>query len=85
MSKEYEPSQEREAEKDAKKILQGNFSFEDFLKQIKMIQRMGSLKDIFAKIPGMGNLMEMIPKEALDDRELKKVEAMIQSMTRLFH
>jgi signal recognition particle subunit SRP54 len=72
----------KDAEKDAKKMLEGNFSFEDFLKQIKMIQKMGSLKDIFAKIPGMGNLMEMIPKEALDDRELKKVEAMIQSMTR---
>ena len=72
----------KEAEQDAKKMLEGNFSFEDFLKQIKMIQKMGSLKGIFEKIPGMGNLLEMIPKEALDDRELKKVEAMIQSMTR---
>ena len=72
----------KEAEQDAKKMLEGNFSFEDFLKQIKMIQKMGSLKSIFEKIPGMGNLLEMIPQEALDDRELKKVEAMIQSMTR---
>ena len=66
-------------EQDAKKMLEGNFSFEDFLKQIKMIQGLGSVKDIFAKIPGMANLMEMIPKK-LWTIEPEKVEAMIQSI-----
>ena len=73
---------EDEAEKDAVKMLQGNFSFDDFLKQIGMIQKMGNLRSIFEKLPGMGELLEQIPPEALDERELDKVKAMIQSMTK---
>jgi len=70
------------AEKDAKKMLSGQFTFEDFLKQIGMIKQMGSLRSIFEKLPGMGEMLNQIPPEALDDRELMKVEAMIQSMTK---
>lgn len=70
------------AERDAKKMLSGQFTFEDFLKQIGMIKQMGSLRSIFDRLPGMGEMLRNIPPEALDDRELKKVEAMIQSMTR---
>ncbi|MBM75910.1 MAG: hypothetical protein CMK59_10960 [Proteobacteria bacterium] len=72
----------KEAEKDAMKMLEGNFNFEDFLKQIKMIQKMGSFRSIIDRLPGMGDLMSQIPPEALDDKELRKVESMIQSMTR---
>jgi len=71
-----------DAEKDAMKMLQGDFSFHDFYKQIQMIKRMGSLRSLFEKLPGMGNMLNQIPKEALDDRELVKIEAMIQSMTK---
>ena len=71
-----------EAEVDAKRMLQGEFTFADFLKQIEMIRKMGNLRSIFEKLPGMGELLEQIPPEALDDRELLKVKAMIQSMTR---
>ncbi len=70
-----------EAEKDAVRMLQGNFSFHDFFKQIQMIKRMGSLRSVMEKLPGMGELLEQVPKEALDDRELVKIEAVIQSMT----
>ena len=70
------------AEKDAAKMLRGEFTFEDFLKQISMIKQMGSLRTIFEKLPGMSDMLGQIPPEALDDRELMKVEAMIQSMTR---
>ena len=70
------------AEKDAVKMLKGQFTFGDFLKQIRMIRKMGSLRSIIDKIPGMGELMNQIPPEALDERELNKVEAIIQSMTR---
>jgi signal recognition particle subunit SRP54 len=69
------------AEQDAMKMLKGNFSYDDFLKQIGMIQKMGSLKSIFEKMPGMGELMKQLPADALDDGELNKVRAMIQSMT----
>ena len=69
--------QEKAAE-DAMKMLQGDFSLDDFLAQIKMIQKMGSLKDIVGKIPGM----DQLPTDVnLDDRELVKIEAMISSFT----
>ena len=72
---------EKKASEDAARILSGEFSLDDFLDQIRMIQKMGSLKDIVGKMPGMDNL---IPADAnLDDGELVKVEAMIQSFTRM--
>jgi signal recognition particle subunit SRP54 len=54
---------------------------QDFLEQIRLIQKMGSLKDLFEKLPffGGGGLPEGVN---LDDRELTKIEAMISSMTR---
>ena len=69
--------QEKAAE-DAMKMLQGDFSLDDFLQQIKMIQKMGSLKDLVGKIPGM----DQLPADVnLDDNELVKIEAMISSFT----
>merc|ERR1711907_531941 len=47
-----------------------------------MIQKMGSLRSLMERIPGMSNMMASIPKEALDDKELVKVKAIIQSMTK---
>ncbi len=73
---------QKTAERDAQKMLQGDFTFEDFQRQIKMIKQMGSLRTIFEKLPGLGGMLDQIPPEALDDRELVKVEAMIQSMTK---
>jgi len=68
------------AEEDALRMLKGKFDMQDFLDQIRLIQKMGSLKDLFDKIPGLGgNLPEGV---SLDDRELVKIEAMISSMTR---
>ena len=64
------------------KMLQGDFGFDDFLRQMQMIQKMGSLRSLMERIPGMSNMMASIPKEALDDRELTKVKAIIQSMTK---
>ena len=68
-----------EAEKEALDMLRGQFDMQDFLKQIKTIQKMGSLVDLFDKLPffpdGLPDGM------VLDDRELVKIEAMINSMT----
>jgi signal recognition particle subunit SRP54 len=47
-----------------------------------MIKSMGSLKEVMSKLPFMDEMMAQVPAEALDDYELVKVEAMIQSMTR---
>src|SRR5215468_10011915 len=68
------------AEEDALRMLKGKFDMQDFLEQIQLIQKMGSLKDLFDKLPFFGGgLPEGVN---LDDRELIKIEAMISSMTR---
>ena len=70
-----------DAEKDAAKMLRGDFTFDDFLKQLETVQKMGSLKSLFERLPFFDELKGMIPEEALDDKELVKVKAVIQSMT----
>ena len=69
------------AEKDVKKMLSGDFTFDDFLKQMEMIQKMGSLRDLLDRLPGFGAIKDQLPPEALDDRELDRTKAIIQSMT----
>jgi signal recognition particle subunit SRP54 len=71
---------EKEATEKAMKMLEGQFSLDDFLEQIRMIQKMGSIKDLIAKMPGMGDMLP--PGADLDDGELVRVEAIIQSFTR---
>jgi len=70
---------EKEAEDLEKKILSNKFDFEDFLKQIRMLKKMGSLKSLLGMIPGMGSAIKNVD---IDDKELVKVEAIIQSMTK---
>jgi signal recognition particle subunit SRP54 len=67
-----------EAEKTARKMQKGQFTLEDFLSQFHTMRRMGPLKDILAMIPGSGSLMREVD---VDDRDLRRVEAIIQSMT----
>jgi signal recognition particle subunit SRP54 len=71
---------QKKAEQDAARMMSGQFTFEDFLNQIRMIQQMGSLKDLMEKIPGLSGMIP--PGVNVDDKELVKIEAMIQSMTR---
>ena len=71
---------QKKAEEDAARMLSGEFTLEDFLQQVRMIQQMGPLKDLVEKIPGMGAMMP--PGAELDGKEFGKIEAMIQSMTR---
>ncbi len=67
---------EKEAEEDAARILKGRFGLDDLLKQMRMIQKLGPLKEVFSKMPGIGGLADQV-----DEGELTKVESMIQSMT----
>jgi len=79
VEKAQEQIGEIEAEDLEKKLLANKFDFEDFLKQIKMIKKMGSLKSIMGMIPGIGN---QIKNAEIDDKQLVRVESIIQSMTR---
>ena len=70
---------EKKAEEDAEKLLRGDFTYNDFLKQLKVMKKMGSLTDLIAKLP-LGQFG--IPQGMqVDDRELMRVEAVINSMT----
>lgn len=68
-----------EAEKLEEKIRKNEFTFDDFLSQMKTIQKMGSLKDLLGMIPGMDKQLRNVN---VDDGAFKKVEAIIQSMTK---
>lgn len=69
----------KEAEELEEKIRKNQFTFDDFLKQLKTIQKMGSLKDLLGMIPGMDKQLRNVN---VDDGAFTKVEAIIQSMTK---
>jgi signal recognition particle subunit SRP54 len=69
-----------EAEKLQEKILGATFDFTDFLKQTRLLKNMGSLGGIMKLIPGMGKMLDD-DKIQEGERQLKKAEAMIGSMT----
>jgi signal recognition particle subunit SRP54 len=68
-----------EADKLEEKLRKNKFDFDDFLKQIKVIKKMGSLSSILGMIPGLSS---QIKNAQIDDKALVKVEAIINSMTR---
>lgn len=67
-----------EARKLQKKIAKNQFNFNDFLKQIQQIKKMGNVKDLMGMIPGLG---KAIKETDLDDDAFKSIEAIIFSMT----
>jgi signal recognition particle subunit SRP54 len=69
---------EERAEKTARRMQKGEFTLEDFLEQFEAVKSMGPLQDILAMLPGSGSLLRQVE---VDDRDLKRVEAIIQSMT----
>jgi len=66
-------------EKLARKMLKNQFTLNDFLKQLQSIKKMGSLESIMRMIPGLGRKLPADLK--IDDKQLKHIEAIIQSMT----
>jgi signal recognition particle subunit SRP54 len=60
------------------KMAKGQLDMDDFLKQMKMMRRMGSMKSLMGMLPGVGSMMKDID---IDEKELDRTEAMIQSMT----
>jgi len=61
-------------------LLDGKFDFDDFLKQIQQVKKMGSLTKMLNLIPGMGQLAKEIPEDVAD-KQLAQTEAIISSMT----
>jgi len=69
---------EEEARKIQKKIAKNQFGFDDFLKQIQQIKKMGNMKDLVGMIPGAGKMMKDVD---IDDDAFKGIESIIFSMT----
>jgi signal recognition particle subunit SRP54 len=69
---------EEEARKIQKKIAKNQFGFDDFLKQIQQVKKMGSMKDLIGMIPGAGKAIKDVD---IDDDAFKGIEAIIHSMT----
>ncbi len=69
---------EEEARKLQKKIAKNQFGFDDFLKQIQQVKKMGNMKDLMGMIPGASKAMKNVD---IDDDAFKYIEAIIYSMT----
>ena len=69
---------EAEARKLQKKIAKNQFGFDDFLKQIQQVKKMGNMKDLIGMIPGAGKALKGVD---IDDDAFKGIEAIIHSMT----
>jgi len=70
-----------EVERQQKKMAAGKFSLEDFRNQMKMIRRMGSLRDLMKMIPGLGGLMDSNP-DIDAESDMNRIDAIISSMTK---
>ncbi len=77
VEKAAEAITEEDALRMQQKLQRGGFDLEDFLHQFKMIRRMGPLENLLGMLPGMANLKD----SSLDEGQLKRVEAIILSMT----
>lgn len=79
VEKAKEAIDEKQAEKDAKKMMEGEFTLEDMLRQMKQVQKIGSIGMIAKLIPGMPKITE--EQQAQAKKEMKVFESIIQSMT----
>ncbi|MER7367407.1 signal recognition particle protein [Nonomuraea wenchangensis] len=71
---------EEQAAKMAGKLTSGeNFTLEDFLEQMMMVQKMGPIKNLLGMMPGMGQMRDQL--NSIDDRDLDRIAAIIRSMT----
>ena len=74
---------EKEAKKLTKKLKKGQFNYDDFLKQLEQMKKLGSMKNLLSMIPGMGGMMKQLKDIDLENSgEIKKIKAMISSMTK---
>jgi len=78
VEKAQEQFDEEEAIRIQKKLAKDQFNFNDFLKQINQVKKMGNLKDLASMIPGMGKALKDVD---IDDDAFKHIEAIIYSMT----
>ncbi len=82
VEKAQEAVDQEKAAKLAQKMLKNEYTLEDFLEHIQQIKKMGPLEDLLKMIPGAKQMMRQVKNAIPPDKELKKIEAIILSMTR---
>jgi signal recognition particle subunit SRP54 len=70
-----------DAQRLEKKILENDFTLEDFREQLQTIKRMGPLENILGMLPGMGQIKQQMQGGQVDPKQMGRVEAIISSMT----
>jgi len=78
VEKAQEHFEAEEAEKLQKKMAKGVFGFDDFLKQMQAVKKMGGMADMFKMMPGVGNQMADLD---FDDKSINRIEGIVHSMT----
>lgn len=73
---------EKTAMESAKKIANKQFTVEDFLAQMQMMKKLGGLEGILGMLPGMGQAMKQLKDQGKPDDEMRRIEAIIRSMTK---
>lgn len=81
VEKAQEVIDHKEAEKSARKMMNNEFTLEDFLSQIQSLKKLGGLESMMKFLPGMGELSKQMKNMTPPDDEIKKIEAIIRSMT----
>jgi signal recognition particle subunit SRP54 len=82
VEKAAETIEQEEAEKLAAKVQKGQFDLDDMAQQLKQLQKMGGLDSILGMLPGIGKMQKQIAEAKIDQKLLKRQQAIISSMTR---
>ena len=81
IDKTQEAFTEQQARKMEKKLREASFDLEDFLEQLQQLRKMGPLTQVLSMVPGLSRLSRQLPSDDASEQQLKKVEAVIFSMT----
>ena len=73
---------EKTAQEQVRKLMDAQFTLDDFYAQLQQVKKMGPLGDLLKMVPGMGGIAKQLPEGPEAERELRKIEAIISSMTK---
>jgi len=82
VEKAAETIERDEAEKLAAKLEKGNFDLNDLSQQLKQLQKMGGLGGVMGMLPGVGKIQKQLSQANIDEKILKRQQAIISSMTK---
>ena len=81
VEKAAETIEQEEAEKLAKKMQKGNLDLDDLAMQLRQMRKMGGLSGVMSMLPGIGKVQKQMAEARIDDKEIRRQEAIISSMT----